>query len=119
MGFLEPHAPAASDQQRSMVSCPSCGSTLVQLQGWRELGGGAVMLQLRCPECLGWVVGSFRPEQVEQLDQELVNGRRVIVAFYHDLVRRNMEDLAKVFGAALELDLIGPDDFAPSSALRR
>jgi len=76
-----------------------------------------LMLHLRCPECLVWIVGSFEPEVVAELDDELLRTRQEILATYEAVVRANMEELSERFRKALELDLIGPDDFA--SALRR
>lgn len=71
------------------------------------------MLHLRCPECLAWIVGSFAPERVAELDDELVKSRESILATYDAVVRENMSELAERFRQALELDLIGPEDFAP------
>jgi hypothetical protein len=71
------------------------------------------MLHLRCPECLTWIVGSFDPERVAALDDELVKRREAMLAAYDGLVKENMRELADRFHQAMELDLIGPDDFAP------
>ena len=73
-----------------------------------------MMLHLRCPECLTWIVGSFGPEHVAELDKELVRTRETMLEAYDRLVRENMRELAERFHQAFQLDLIGPDDFAPA-----
>jgi hypothetical protein len=94
------------------VSCAACGSNLVQPNGWKELPGGDLIIHLRCPECLVLTSESFGQREVAQLDDELVKSRRAIVADYEMVVRHNMGELLKQFARALELDLIGADDFA-------
>jgi hypothetical protein len=92
--------------------CPSCGSSLLQPNGWKELPGGDIVIHLRCPECLVLTSESFGQRQVEELDNALVRSRKSIAADYERLVRHNMGELLQSFSRALELDLIGPDDFA-------
>jgi hypothetical protein len=114
MGAPLPNPPPAQRHAEPLAKCPGCGSGLIQPAGWKELPGGALMLHLRCPECLTWVVGSFEPEVIAELDDELLKTRKSILATYQAVVRANMEELADRFRTALELDLIGPDDFAPT-----
>lgn len=75
-----------------------------------------MMLHLRCPECLTWIVGNFEAERVAALDEELVKRREALLSAYDRVVRANMSELAERFRQALELDLIGPDDFAPTQS---
>jgi hypothetical protein len=112
MSALQPEPPQAQRPGAPLVSCPECASTLVHPVGWKELPGGALMLHLRCPECLAWIVGSFAPERIAALDDELVRCRELLIAAYDRVVKENMRELAERFRQALELDLIGPDDFA-------
>jgi hypothetical protein len=95
--------------------CPRCRSALVQPHGWKELASGRLLLHLRCPECQLWRVGDFEHRHVAEYDDNLVRGRQQIESQYTALVRHNMEELAERLARALELDLIGPDDFAPSA----
>jgi hypothetical protein len=72
-----------------------------------------LMLHLRCPECQIRMVGSFEPARVARFDEQLVRARQRLEAGYLALVRENMRELVERFAHALELDLIGPDDFRP------
>jgi hypothetical protein len=76
------------------------------------LPSGCVVLRLRCPECMVLVTGTFEPERVAEYDDALVKGRASIIDDYEAVVRHNMKELCQRFRRALELDLIGPDDFA-------
>ena len=112
MGLFRPH-PAGTNREseRELGCCERCGSKLVQPQGWKELGGDRVMLHLRCPECFSCTTPSVRHDALARYDEELVSGRNAMLAEYEALVHRNMSELAERFVRALELDLIGADDF--------
>lgn len=109
---LLPGARAPEQQPESLAVCQSCASTLVQPQGWHELPDGRLILDLRCPECFVCTTGSFDPQLVADYDERLVKGRQSMVADYELVLRHNMQELSESFERALELDLIGPDDFA-------
>jgi hypothetical protein len=47
------------------------------------------------------------------MDDALSQARLEMVAFYEAVVRSNVEYEATLLAKAFELDLIGPDDFAP------
>ena len=51
--------------------------------------------------------------QVRELDRQQAQWREAIVSAYETSVVETMDALATCLGAALALDLIGPDDFAP------
>jgi hypothetical protein len=57
------------------------------------------------------LTGNFDHERVAEYDDSLVKSREAIVADYRAIVRHNMEELSQSFVRALELDLIGADDF--------
>ena len=61
------------------------------------------------------MVGRFDQSRVAAYDQEQAHARRQIEADYATVVRRNMEDLAERLARCFEMDLIGPDDFAPTA----
>jgi hypothetical protein len=56
---------------------------------------------------------SLGQRQVQELDSALVRNRNAVIAEYQLVVRHNMSELLHSFRRAFELDLIGPDDFAP------
>ncbi len=99
----------------ALGNCPRCDSKLLQPQGWKELSGRELMLHLRCAECQLFMVGSFDHGRVAAYDKEQVQARRSIESDYASVVRRNMEELAERLALALDMDLIGPDDFAPAT----
>ncbi len=120
MGYLVhiPRPRVERDGGRSLARCPACESALVQPQGWKELPNGDLMLQLRCPDCMIVIAGSFAADQVARFDAELVRGRAQVERAYRAIVRENMSELSVCFSRALELDLIGPDDFRSSQSGR-
>jgi hypothetical protein len=121
MGFL-PSSASSTPPRRSSepaACCRSCGSSLVQPQGWKELPGGDVVVHLRCPECMSSSSESLGQREVKELDDALVRGRHALVADYELLVRHNMRELLHNFGRALELNLIGAEDFRSPPRVRR
>jgi hypothetical protein len=118
MGFLlsSGYLPPAPPVGPVVACCPSCGSSLVQPLGWKELPGGDVLINLRCPECLVVTTESFGARELAELDESLVESRKSIMADYDLVLRHNMSELLGCFARALELDLIGPDDFRPRPA---
>jgi hypothetical protein len=75
------------------------------------LPDGAIVLHLRCPECGVRLIGNFDHRRIAEFDEALVKSRESIIADYEAIVRHNMEELSQSFERALELDLIGADDF--------
>jgi hypothetical protein len=92
-------------------TCANCGSGLLQLEAWKEGGGGAMTLRLRCPECFVRIVGDFDAEQVARLDRALTEARLEMMALYQATVCENLGHEAALMSRALALDLIGADDF--------
>jgi hypothetical protein len=78
-----------------------------------------VLVELRCAECLTWLSEPHTRAEVRTLDGEQAELRKLLVEAYEHSVRESMEALAALFGSALELDLIGADDFAPARAAAR
>jgi hypothetical protein len=100
-------------RERLPTSCSACASELLQLEAWRERGAGGLTLRLRCPECHARVVRNLDAQEAARVDDALSQARLEMVAFYEAVVRTNMGREADLLAAAFELDLIGPDDFAP------
>jgi hypothetical protein len=83
---------------------------------WKELPGGDIVIRFRCPECTSSSSKSLGQREVKELDDALVRGRHALVADYELLVRHNMRELLRSFRRALELDLIGAEDFRSRTA---
>ncbi len=91
--------------------CPSCRSELVQPVEWGVTQGQHWKLRLRCPNC-GWSRhGSYGHEQVADLEERLDDGIAAILDDLKRLTDANMADEVDRFAAALEADLILPEDF--------
>jgi hypothetical protein len=91
--------------------CSCCESKLVHPISWTGDGPSRWEITLQCPNC-GWVGGgSFERELVDQLEDELDRGTKLLVRDLKRLVRANMEDEIDRFVHALEADAILPMDF--------
>ena len=92
--------------------CDACASDLLQLEAWRERGGGGLTVRLRCPECDVRTVRDLNAGDAARVDDALSEARLEMVALYEAIVRSNLCFEADLMARALALDLIGPDDFA-------
>lgn len=110
---LVPVPRGVKPRQRSLSDCPHCESPYVQGLDWKAQPDGRVSVVLHCPECLAWMSGVFSAERARELDRQVANGRAELRASYRRAVRRNMQTALEAFAQALELDLIGADDFRP------
>jgi len=92
--------------------CPSCRSHLVQPTCWEQTPrDGHWKIWRRCPEC-EWSTDSVHGErEIDEYDEHLDFGTRELAEELRALERTNMEHAAETFAAALQADLIGPDDF--------
>jgi hypothetical protein len=99
-----------------MSLCPSCGSALLQPLRSRPGADGAMVVDLRCPECFMWMQENCSRGELAELDKRHAAWRELLVDAYERCVTESMEALAVCLGAALELDLVGADDFAPRRA---
>ena len=78
-----------------------------------------MLVDLRCPECFTWMQECCTRGELAELDKRQAAWRELIVDAYEQSVTESMEALAVCLGAALELDLVGADDFAPYRLTRR
>ncbi len=99
-----------------MSLCPSCGSTLLQPLRSRPGAGGEMMVDLRCPECFMWMQECCTRGELAALDKRQAAQRELLVEAYERSVTESMEALIVCLAAALALDLVGADDFAPRRA---
>lgn len=91
--------------------CPSCNSQLVQPVDWAEAPQGYWELVLQCPNCFWLDEGVFDQDQVDALEEQLDEGLTEMLADLRRLTQANMSEEIERFAAALNADLILPEDF--------
>ena len=96
-----------------LTLCPSCGSQFLQPLRCEAKSADVVMVELRCSDCMTWLKAPHTRADMRELDRRQAEFRAEILAQYERSVAESMEALAACLGPALELDLLGADDFAP------
>lgn len=96
---------------RELFVCPECSCELVQPLTWSEHEEGRWELTLECPNCWWGESGIYGREQVKRLEDKLDEGLGDMVADLQRLTRANMAADVERFTAALEAELILPEDF--------
>lgn len=91
--------------------CPQCRSELVQPVDWAEAPQGYWELLLQCPNCFWLDEGVFDQDQVDALEERLDEGLTEMLADLRRLTQANMSEEIERFAAALNADLILPEDF--------
>jgi hypothetical protein len=91
--------------------CQECESDLVQPIEWHATTDDRWDLMLYCPNCDWNCRGVYSHQQVELLEEQLDLGVEAIVRDLQRLTGANMADEIERFAAALEADLILPEDF--------
>lgn len=91
--------------------CPRCAGGLVHPLDWVEESPGRWRILMRCPDCDALREGVFGQALVERLDEELDKATGALLSDLRQLTHANMVEEIEVFSRALELDLIGPNDF--------
>jgi hypothetical protein len=91
--------------------CPRCAGELVHPLDWVEESPGRWRILMRCPDCDALREGVFGQALVELLDEELDKATGALLSDLRQLTHANMIEEIEVFSRALELDLIGPNDF--------
>jgi hypothetical protein len=94
--------------------CPDCRSELVQPLEWKQADGnrGHWHLLRRCPECEWRGDAVHGPHEINAYDDVLDAGTLALMSELRTLEQEAMSALADTLAEALELDLIGADDFA-------
>lgn len=92
--------------------CVDCGCDRVHPLDWSERSPERWTVVLRCPDCEQTREGVFGRGMVERLDDELDRASASLLSDYRRLVHANMSEELERFAHALQLDLIGPADFA-------
>lgn len=101
------HAEAAVD----LTVCGSCDCPFVQPVDWEEAGPRHWKLELRCPNCESGGTVVVEDEVVDHYDLVLERGSAELARSLHEVVESSIEDEVTRLRAALEQDLILPEDF--------
>jgi hypothetical protein len=91
--------------------CPECGSELVQPISWAEASEDRWELTLECPNCWWTTEGVFDRDEVHELEERLDDGLADMLGDLKRLTHANMADQIDRFVAALNADLVLPEDF--------
>ncbi|MDP9385032.1 MAG: hypothetical protein M3P50_07350 [Actinomycetota bacterium] len=105
-------APAATPStDEELHLCPECEAGLVYPLEWEEVNATQWEVDLRCPNCEWFHVGTYEQEVVDRFDDELDRGTAALVRDLKQLTRANMEEEIERFCEALDSDAIWPMDF--------
>jgi hypothetical protein len=91
--------------------CLVCGQEFVSMARSRRAGNGTWWLLLRCGGCGTWHETLAQDEAVAALQRAIKRGLRAVAEGVDRLELDRMGLQVEAFTQALELDLIGPDDF--------
>ena len=97
--------------QGGLHICPGCASDLVQPVSWSEAERDQWKLTLSCPNCWWCDEGQFDQDQVQQLEEKFDEGLAAMLSDLKRLAHANMAEQIDRFAAALQADLILPEDF--------
>lgn len=96
---------------RGLHVCANCGSDLVQPTNWSETSEERWELSLECPNCWWELHGTYGRDEVDELEEKLDDGLVQMLNDLQRLTQANMSDEIDRFIAALNADLILPEDF--------
>jgi len=91
--------------------CPDCGCELVQPTSWAETADERWEIKLRCPNCWWTTEGVFDRRQLLALEEQLDDGIDEMIRDLQLMAEANMTEQIERFVAALNADLILPEDF--------
>jgi hypothetical protein len=96
---------------RTLHICPDCECELVQPYDWSEGPDSSWRMTLECPNC-GWLeAGTYTQAEIELLEEHLDVGVEEMIDDLRRLTHANMVVEVDRFSAALQHDLILPEDF--------
>ena len=97
-----------SDLQR----CPECAADSVHPVYWESFGETHWWIALRCGACDVWAEVLVDNQAAQRFDRDLDRAQDQMAAAADRLELEVMSAQVEVFTAALDSDLIHPDDFA-------
>jgi hypothetical protein len=104
-------ADADTTAPRPLHVCPACDCHLVQPVSWGPASDERWELTLECPNCAWTEEGVYERDAVDELEEQLDDGLADMLCDLQRLTQANMADEVERFTAALEGDLILPEDF--------
>lgn len=107
---VRPRTPTR-DRAKALHVCPSCDSELVFPVDWAPVDRTRWSVELHCPDCDWNATGVYSQEVVDRFDEALDRGTEALLEDLHLLTRANMEEQIDRFVAALNADLVLPEDF--------
>jgi hypothetical protein len=99
-------------RRATLSDCSACGSGFVHPVEWSPNDGGTWWMLLRCGECGVTREETVPDEEAERYDRQLDLAEHTLRSAADRLSRERLEEEAASFATALELDLIGAEDFA-------
>lgn len=100
------------NKNKGLHICPNCDSELVQPTQWERANERfSWRVWTRCPNCEHEAVGVYGEKEIDAFEQVLDVGANALSNTLNRVEKGNMAAMADSFTAALESDLIGPDDF--------
>ena len=99
-------------RRATLSDCSDCGAHFVHPVEWSPNDGGTWWMLLRCGACGTSREETVSDEEAERYDSELDMAEYRMRRAADRLSKERLEEQADSFATALELDLIGVEDFA-------
>jgi hypothetical protein len=99
-------------RRATLSNCSECGADFVHPVEWSPNDGGTWWMLLRCGACGSSREETVPDEEAERYDRQLDLAEHRIRSAADRLSRESLAEQADSFATALELDLIGAEDFA-------
>jgi hypothetical protein len=96
----------------TLSDCTDCGADFVHPVEWSPNDGGTWWMLLRCGACGTSREATVPDEEAERYDRELDMAEYHMRRAADRLSEEQLAEEAETFATALELDLIGAEDFA-------
>jgi hypothetical protein len=100
-----------SRRRATLADCTACGADFVHPVEWRPRDRESWWMLLRCGACGATREEIVPNEEAERYDRELDRAEQRMRSAAERLSRERLADQAESFATALELDLIGVEDF--------
>lgn len=99
-------------RRATLADCSACGADFVHPVEWRSHDAHSWWILLRCGECGNCWEQTVSDGEAELFDRELQRAEHGMRCEADRMSREALEQQADTFAAALDLDLIGADDFS-------